>query len=120
MRLSKAKRLRYKNNDLADLEARLKEADAAGARFKLIATDGVFSMDSIIANLAGICDLADRYGALVMVDDSHAVGFIGATRTRHAGTLRRASRASTSSRARSARHSAAHRAAISPRKEIVE
>ena len=77
VRLSKAKRFRYKNNDLADLEAKLKEADAAGARFKLIATDGVFSMDGIIANLAGICDLADRYGALVMVDDSHAVGFIG-------------------------------------------
>ncbi|MDR5761617.1 glycine C-acetyltransferase [Caballeronia sp. LZ035] len=77
VRLSKAKRLRYKNNDLADLEARLQEADAAGVRFKLIATDGVFSMDGIIANLAGICDLADRYQALVMVDDSHAVGFIG-------------------------------------------
>jgi len=77
VRLSKAKRYRYKNNDLADLEARLREADAAGARFKLIATDGVFSMDGIIANLAGICDLADRYGALVMVDDSHAVGFVG-------------------------------------------
>ncbi|HEV3106184.1 MAG TPA: glycine C-acetyltransferase [Trinickia sp.] len=77
VRLSKAKRYRYKNNDLADLEAKLREADAAGARFKLIATDGVFSMDGIIANLAGICDLADRYGALVMVDDSHAVGFIG-------------------------------------------
>jgi glycine C-acetyltransferase len=77
VRLSKAKRYRYKNNDLADLEAKLKEADAAGARFKLIATDGVFSMDGIIANLAGICDLADRYGAIVMVDDSHAVGFIG-------------------------------------------
>ena len=77
VRLSKAKRYRYKNNDLADLEAKLREADVAGARFKLIATDGVFSMDGIIANLAGICDLADRYGALVMVDDSHAVGFIG-------------------------------------------
>src|SRR6202789_1075695 len=77
VRLSKAKRYRYKNNDLADLEAKLREADAAGARFKLIATDGVFSMDGIIANLVGICDLADRYGALVMVDDSHAVGFIG-------------------------------------------
>ncbi|MDR5838083.1 glycine C-acetyltransferase [Caballeronia sp. LZ034LL] len=76
-RLSKAKRLRYKNNDLADLEARLQEADAAGVRFKLIATDGVFSMDGIIADLVGICDLADRYQALVMVDDSHAVGFIG-------------------------------------------
>src|ERR1700675_2933646 len=77
VRLSKAKRYRYKNNDLADLETKLREADAAGARFKLIATDGVFSMDGIIANLAGICDLADRYGALVMVDDSHAVGFVG-------------------------------------------
>jgi glycine C-acetyltransferase len=77
VRLSKAKRYRYRNNDLADLEAKLKEADAAGARFKLIATDGVFSMDGIIADLAGICDLADRYGALVMVDDSHAVGFVG-------------------------------------------
>ncbi|WP_175940810.1 glycine C-acetyltransferase [Caballeronia sp. BCC1704] len=77
VRLSKARRLRYKNNDLSDLEARLREAEAAGARYKLIATDGVFSMDGIIANLAGICDLADRYGALVMVDDSHAVGFIG-------------------------------------------
>ena len=77
VRLSKAKRYRYKNNDLADLEAKLREADAAGARFKLIATDGVFSMDGIIANLAGICELADRYDALVMVDDSHAVGFVG-------------------------------------------
>ncbi|CAH2806092.1 MAG: 2-amino-3-ketobutyrate coenzyme A ligase (EC [Candidatus Burkholderia crenata] len=77
VRLSKTKRYRYKNNDLVDLEARLREADAAGARFKLIATDGVFSMDGIIANLACICDLADRYGALVMVDDSHAVGFVG-------------------------------------------
>ncbi|TDV24705.1 2-amino-3-ketobutyrate coenzyme A ligase [Paraburkholderia caballeronis] len=77
VRLSKAKRYRYRNNDLADLEAKLREADAAGARYKLIATDGVFSMDGIIADLAGICDLADRYGALVMVDDSHAVGFIG-------------------------------------------
>ncbi|CAH2922387.1 MAG: 2-amino-3-ketobutyrate coenzyme A ligase (EC [uncultured Paraburkholderia sp.] len=77
VRLSKAKRFRYKNNDLADLESKLKEADAAGARFNLIATDGVFSMDGIIADLAGICDLADCYGALVMVDDSHAVGFVG-------------------------------------------
>jgi glycine C-acetyltransferase len=79
IRLSKARRYRYKNNDLADLEARLREADAAGARFKLIATDGVFSMDGFIADLAGICDLADRYGALVLVDDSHAVGFMGRT-----------------------------------------
>ncbi|MGD8378514.1 MAG: glycine C-acetyltransferase [Gammaproteobacteria bacterium] len=77
IRLCKARRFRYANNDMADLEARLKEADAAGARFKLIATDGVFSMDGIIANLQGVCDLADKYGAMVMVDDSHAVGFIG-------------------------------------------
>jgi glycine C-acetyltransferase len=77
VRLCRAMRFRYKNNDMADLEAKLQEADTAGARFKLIATDGVFSMDGIIANLNGICDLADRYGALVMVDDSHAVGFIG-------------------------------------------
>lgn len=77
VRLSKAKRFRYKNNDLADLEAKLREADVSGARFKLIATDGVFSMDGIIADLKGICDLADKYGALVMVDDSHAVGFVG-------------------------------------------
>ena len=77
VRLCRAMRFRYKNNDMADLEVKLQEADTAGARFKLIATDGVFSMDGIIANLNGICDLADRYGALVMVDDSHAVGFIG-------------------------------------------
>ncbi|WP_186116636.1 glycine C-acetyltransferase [Burkholderia gladioli] len=77
VRLSKAKRFRYKNNDMQDLEAKLREADEAGARFKLIATDGVFSMDGIIADLKGVCDLADRYGALVMVDDSHAVGLIG-------------------------------------------
>jgi glycine C-acetyltransferase len=78
IRLCKAQRYRYHNNDMADLEAKLREADAAGARFKLIATDGVFSMDGIIANLGAICDLADRYGALTMVDDSHAVGFVGA------------------------------------------
>ncbi|WP_374313653.1 glycine C-acetyltransferase [Dongia sp.] len=77
IRLCKAKRFRYANNDLADLEAKLKEADAAGARFKLIATDGVFSMDGIIADLKGIADLAQRYNAQVMVDDSHAVGFVG-------------------------------------------
>ncbi|MEP7156845.1 MAG: glycine C-acetyltransferase [Betaproteobacteria bacterium] len=77
IRLCKAKRFRYRNNDLADLETQLKAADAAGARFKLIATDGVFSMDGIIANLKGICDLAEKYQALVMVDDSHAVGFVG-------------------------------------------
>jgi glycine C-acetyltransferase len=79
VRLCKAQRYRYKNNNLSDLEAKLKEADAAKARFNLIATDGVFSMDGTIANLRGICDLADRYGALVMVDDSHAVGFMGRT-----------------------------------------
>ncbi len=77
IRLCKAKRYRYKNNDMADLEAKLKEADEAGARIKLIATDGVFSMDGIICNLKGICDLAEKYGALTMVDDSHAVGFVG-------------------------------------------
>jgi len=76
VRLSKARRLRYANNDLAELEARLKEA--SDARFRLIATDGVFSMDGIIANLEGICDLAEQYDAMVMVDDSHAVGFVGA------------------------------------------
>jgi glycine C-acetyltransferase len=75
VRLSKARRYRYANNDMADLEARLKEA--ADCRFRLIATDGVFSMDGIIANLRGICDLAGKYGAMVMVDDSHAVGFVG-------------------------------------------
>jgi glycine C-acetyltransferase len=77
IRLCKAKRYRYRNNDMADLAAKLREADAAGARFKLIATDGVFSMDGIIADLQSICDLADRHGALVMVDDSHAIGFVG-------------------------------------------
>ena len=77
VRLCKAMRFRYKNSDMADLEARLIEADAKGARFKLIATDGVFSMDGFIAPLKEICDLADKYNALVMVDDSHAVGFMG-------------------------------------------
>ena len=76
-RLCKAKRYRYKNNDMADLEAKLKEADAAGAKIKLIATDGVFSMDGYVANLKEICDLADAYDTLVMVDDSHSVGFMG-------------------------------------------
>ncbi|MFT6916900.1 MAG: glycine C-acetyltransferase [Motiliproteus sp.] len=75
VRLSKAGRYRYANNDMADLEAQLQAAQ--GARFRLIATDGVFSMDGSIANLSAICDLADRYDALVMVDDSHAVGFVG-------------------------------------------
>ncbi|PQO25028.1 glycine C-acetyltransferase [Blastopirellula marina] len=77
VRLCKAQRFRYKNNDMADLEAKLKEA--AGARVKLIATDGVFSMDGYICNLPDLCDLADKYGAMVMVDDSHAVGFMGKT-----------------------------------------
>ncbi len=75
VRLCKAARFRYRNNDMSDLEAKLKEA--SNARFRMIATDGVFSMDGYIANLRGICDLADKYGALVMVDDSHAVGFVG-------------------------------------------
>ncbi len=77
VRLCKAKRFRYKNNNMEDLEAQLMAADQAGARIKLIATDGVFSMDGIIANLQGVCDLADKYNALVMVDDSHASGFVG-------------------------------------------
>ncbi len=77
IRLCKAKRFRYANADMADLETKLREADAAGARFKMIATDGVFSMDGTIAPLRSICDLADKYGALVMIDDSHAVGFVG-------------------------------------------
>jgi glycine C-acetyltransferase len=75
IRLCKAQRYRYRNSDLSDLEERLKES--AGARFRLIATDGVFSMDGYIANLPAICELADKYDALVMVDDSHAVGFMG-------------------------------------------
>lgn len=75
IRLCKAKRFRYRNNDLADLETQLKEAQSA--RFRLIATDGVFSMDGHIANLPGLCDLADQYDAMVMVDDSHSVGFMG-------------------------------------------
>ena len=76
IRLSKAKRFRYANNDMADLEAQLRAA--SDCRYKLIATDGVFSMDGIVANLAAICELADKYSALVFVDDSHAVGFMGA------------------------------------------
>ncbi|MFO0925263.1 MAG: glycine C-acetyltransferase [Pirellulales bacterium] len=75
IRLCKAQRLRYKNNDMTDLKAKLEEAK--GARFKLIATDGVFSMDGYIADLSSVCELADQYGAMVMVDDSHAVGFVG-------------------------------------------
>jgi glycine C-acetyltransferase len=78
IRLCKAKRFRYKNNDMNDLETQLKAAQAAGAKQIMIATDGVFSMDGYIANLNAVCDLADKYRALVMVDDSHAVGFMGA------------------------------------------
>lgn len=78
IRLCKAQRYRYANNDMADLEAQLKAADAAGARFKLITTDGVFSMDGYIARLDEICDLAEKYGALVHFDDCHATGFLGA------------------------------------------
>ncbi|TYL41998.1 glycine C-acetyltransferase [Dickeya sp. ws52] len=77
IRLSKARRYRYGNNDIRQLEARLKQARAEGARNLMIATDGVFSMDGVIADLQGICDLAERYDALVMVDDSHAVGVVG-------------------------------------------
>lgn len=77
VRLSKARRYRFANNDMADLEIQLKAADAEGSGAKVIVTDGVFSMDGFIANLSAICDLADRYGALVMVDDCHAAGFMG-------------------------------------------
>ena len=77
VRLCKAKRFRYANNDMSDLEKQLIAADEAGAKTKLIATDGVFSMDGVICNLEAVCDLADKYDALVMVDDSHAVGFVG-------------------------------------------
>ncbi len=77
VRLSKAKRYRYKNSDMEDLEAQLKQAKADGCRFILVVTDGVFSMDGYIAKLGQVCDLAEKYGALTMVDDSHAVGFMG-------------------------------------------
>jgi len=79
IRLCKAKRLRYENNDMGDLESKLKEARSSGVRRILIATDGVFSMDGIIAQVDKICDLADQYGAMVMVDDCHATGFVGRT-----------------------------------------
>ncbi len=79
IRLCKAKRYRYANNDAADLEAKLKEARDAGCRHIMIATDGVFSMDGTIARLDAVCDLADKYDALVMVDDCHATGFVGET-----------------------------------------
>jgi len=77
VRLCKAKRYRYKNNDMADLEKQLIQADKDGVKFKLVVTDGVFSMDGIIAQVDKICDLADKYDAMVMVDDSHATGFVG-------------------------------------------
>ncbi|MSU23993.1 MAG: glycine C-acetyltransferase [Opitutus sp.] len=92
IRLCKAQRYRYKNSDLTDLEAQLRAADAAKARFKLIVTDGVFSMDGFIAPLREICELADRHGALVMIDDSHAVGFMGQTGRgthQHCGVMNR-------------------------------
>ena len=79
VRLCKAARYRYKNNNMEDLEAQLKVASEKNHRFKIIVTDGVFSMDGIVANLKGVCDLAEKYDALVMVDDSHATGFIGKT-----------------------------------------
>ncbi|RPD96568.1 glycine C-acetyltransferase [Aureibaculum marinum] len=79
VRLCKAARYRYENNNMEELEARLKEANEAGSRFKIIVTDGVFSMDGIVASLDKICDLADKYDAMVMVDECHAVGFIGKT-----------------------------------------
>jgi glycine C-acetyltransferase len=92
VRMCKAQRWRYKNNDMSDLERCLKEAVAKGSRFRLIATDGVFSMDGVIADLKSICDLADRYEALVMVDDCHATGFMGRTgrgSTEHCGVMGR-------------------------------
>ena len=97
IRLCKADRHRYANNDMADLEAKLRAS--SGARYRLIATDGVFSMDGIIANLPAICDLADEYDALVMVDDSHAVGFLGP----HGGSRVRARRRRSSDQPRDAR-----------------
>ena len=119
IRLCKAQRARYKNGDMDDLEAKLKEA--AGARFRLIATDGVFSMDGYFAKLADICDLADKYDALVMVDDSHAVGLHRRHRPRHATNTPASWAASTSSPARWARRSAAPAAATpAGRKEIIE
>ncbi len=92
VRLCKAKRFRYMNSDMNDLEKQLKDADAQGARLKMIATDGVFSMDGYIAKLDQICDLADKYNAIVMVDDSHATGFIGKTgrgTPEHCGVMKR-------------------------------
>lgn len=112
IRLSKARRLRYANRDLAELEARLKESQ--DARRRMIVTDGVFSMDGYVAPLAEICDLADRYDALVMVDDSHAVGFVGPG-GRGTPSCTGSWTVSTSSPAPSARRSAARPAAMWPR-----
>ena len=109
IRLCKARRLRYRNRDMADLEAQLKAS--ADARRRLIATDGVFSMDGYVTPLGEICDLADRYDAMVMVDDSHAVGFVGAARPRHARTARRQRPRRHRDRAPSARRSAGPAAA---------
>ena len=109
VRLCKARRLRYANGDIDELETRLREA--SDARRRLIATDGVFSMDGYVAPLPRICELAEQYDAMVMVDDSHAVGLHGPGRSRDAGAARRRRRASTSSPARSARRSAARAAA---------
>ena len=120
MRLCKARRYRYRNNDMADLEAQLQAADAAGVRFKLIATDGVFSMDGVIADLKSVCDLADKYGALVMVDDSHAVGFVG-THGRGTAEYCGVGRPQwTSSPARSARRWGSSGGCASGHKEIIE
>ncbi len=113
IRLSKARRFRYANRDMADLEQQLKEASEGGARRKLIVTDGVFSMDGYVAPLREICDLADRYDAMVMVDDSHAVGFVGPG-GRGTPSCTASWTVSTSSPARSARRSAAPPAAMSP------
>ena len=112
IRLCKAQRFRYRNNDMADLKARLEEAE--DARFRMIATDGVFSMDGSIANLAPICDLAEEYECLVMVDDSHASGVPRRARPRHATSTAASWAAWTSLRVPSARPSAAPRAG-SPR-----
>ena len=116
VRLSKAKRYRFANSDMNALEDELKKADAAGARFKLIATDGVFSMDGYVAKLAEICELAERYGAMVLVDDCHATGHLGEQGQRHAGADRARATGSTSSPAHSARRSAAAWAASSRRR----
>ena len=113
VRLSKAKRYRFANSDMNELEDRLKEADAAGARFKLIASDGVFSMDGYVAKLKEICALADRYGALVLVDDCHATGHLG-EKGRGTPALTGARARVILSRALSARRLAAAWAASSP------